>query len=72
MTTRDAAGNGTALLVDDREAARLLSVSRQTLANWRHLSRGPAVVKLNGRTVRYRVADILLYIENATIRRDDP
>ena len=54
--------------VDDREAAKILSSSPQTLRNWRHLGRGPAYSK-RGRMVRYLVADLLEFM---TAGRIDP
>jgi len=47
--------------VNDVEAAMILSVSPQTLRNYRHLGRGPAYSK-RGRMVRYRVADLLSFM----------
>jgi len=44
--------------VNDVEAAKILSVSPQSLRNWRHLGRGPAYSK-KSRLVRYRVQDLL-------------
>jgi predicted site-specific integrase-resolvase len=44
--------------LNDGEAAKLIGVSRQTLANWRHLGRGPAYIK-QGRMVRYCQQDLL-------------
>ena len=46
--------------VDSAEAAKLLGVTRKTLANWRSLGIGPQYLKYGGRLgpVRYRVADL--------------
>jgi len=47
--------------VNDRQAARIIDASPQTLRNWRHLGKGPAYSK-RGRMVRYRVADLLAFM----------
>jgi hypothetical protein len=52
--------------VNDVEAAEILSVSPQTLRNFRHLSKGPAYSK-RGRMVRYRVVDLLEYMNSGRI-----
>lgn len=52
--------------VNDVEAAKILSVSPQTLRNYRHLGRAPAYHK-RGRMVRYKVADLLEFMEAGRI-----
>jgi hypothetical protein len=52
--------------VNDVEAAKILSVSAQTLRNFRHLAKGPIYCK-RGRMVRYRVKDLLDYMEAGRI-----
>jgi len=47
--------------LNDREAAKLLSLSPQTLRNWRTQSRGPAYIKA-GRAIRYAVEDLRDYM----------
>jgi len=54
-------------LLTQREASDILRIPVRTLEQWRHLSRGPAFVKV-GHAVRYRVADLLAYIDQNTIR----
>ena len=44
-------------VLTEKEASKILSVGRQTLANWRHLGCGPAYLRMN-RRVGYRVKDI--------------
>lgn len=46
-------------LIDEREAAAILGVSRKTLLNWRALRRGPRYRKIGARLVRYHVADLV-------------
>lgn len=52
--------------VNDVEAAKILSVSPQSLRNWRHLGKGPAYTK-RGRMVRYLVKNLFLYMEEGFI-----
>jgi hypothetical protein len=59
-----------ATYVNDREASRIIGVARQTLANWRHLQKGPCYVK-GGRVVRYAVSDLLAYMEARKIGTQD-
>lgn len=47
--------------VNDIEAAKILSVSPQTMRNYRHLGKGPAYSK-RGRMVRYRVSDLMAFM----------
>ena len=54
---------------DGKGAAKRLKVAEQTLANWRHLRKGPAYIKMSGGKIIYREADLDAYL-NA--RRIDP
>jgi DNA-binding transcriptional regulator YiaG len=44
-------------LLSEKEAARILGLSRQTLANWRCTRKGPAYHKLSNR-VLYSLEDL--------------
>lgn len=55
-------------LLSPKEVSKLIGRAEQTLANERSTRRGLAYVKI-GRSVRYRLADVLAYIE---ARRIDP
>lgn len=48
------------------EAASLLNVSTSTLQAWRRAGTGPAFVQHSGRTIRYRVSDLLNHQAEAT------
>ena len=50
----------------EKKAAKTMGVAVQTLRNWRHLRKGPAYIKL-GRSVRYRIEDLLDFIEKNRI-----
>lgn len=52
--------------VNDVEAAKILSVSPQSLRNWRFQGRGPAYSK-RGRMVRYQVQDLLDFMSSGRI-----
>jgi excisionase family DNA binding protein len=54
------------LLTPD-EAAEWLSVSAETLAQWRSQRRGPPYVKLEGRLVRYRIVELEAYLEERLV-----
>lgn len=57
-------------LLSTREAGAYLGgYSERTLAKWRHLRVGPPWIKLSGRRVRYRPADLDAYVE---ARVNDP
>ncbi len=51
------------LLVDEQEAARMLGYTVRTLRNWRFKGRGPRFVRVNARSIRYRIQDLEAWIE---------
>jgi hypothetical protein len=55
-------------IVTEQKAAEELKLAVQTLRNWRHQRRGPAYLKF-GRSVRYKIDDLLEYKER---HRVDP
>lgn len=66
MTEKTAATTDRLLSV--AHAAHLLGVAKGTLANWRSMGMGPPFIRLNGgRAVRYRLSDLLAYLETHTI-----
>lgn len=50
-------------LLTPKEAAAFLKVSTSTLRYWRTIRRGPAFVKLESGTFRYRQSDLMAYID---------
>ena len=52
-------------LLKPAEAAVFLGVHSNTLRSWRSAGTGPRYVQHTGRTIRYRVADLLLQREDA-------
>ena len=76
MTTWHGTGNGGTVLymvtqkrveslVSARQAAGLLGVSEATLKQWRLRDRGPAYVRLGGRTVRYERSALIDWARRA-------
>jgi predicted DNA-binding transcriptional regulator AlpA len=54
-------------LLTPEETATFLSVSPETLAQWRSQQRGPHFIKLEGRLVRYRLSDLESYLEGQSV-----
>jgi excisionase family DNA binding protein len=54
-------------LLTEREVSELLRVPVQTLRNHRSRREGLPFVRPNGRSIRYRLADVRRYIEAATV-----
>ena len=52
-------------LLKPSEAAAFLGVHSNTLRSWRATGTGPHFVQHTGRTIRYRVADLLAHREDA-------
>jgi len=61
-------------LLTTKEAAALIKVAPATLVDWRHDRKGPKYFKLNGRMVRYRLSDILAWLDQVLepVRPDRP
>jgi hypothetical protein len=51
-------------LLDPNEVAALLKVRPTTLGKWRHFRLGPRYYKMHGQLVRYRLGDLLDWIES--------
>ena len=50
-------------LLNEKQAAHLLGISPKTLRNWRYEGRGPVYRKTGRGAIRYRISDILKFIE---------
>ena len=61
------AGSVPKLLLTPNDAADFLSISPETLAQWRSQQRGPHFIKLEGRLVRYRLTDLESYLEERSV-----
>jgi predicted DNA-binding transcriptional regulator AlpA len=45
-------------LLTEKEVAKLLRLSRQTIATWRQLGKGPVYIRVAGGAIRYGMNDI--------------
>ena len=52
-------------LLKPSEAAAFLGVHSNTLRSWRAAGTGPRFVQYTGRTIRYRISDLLDHREDA-------
>jgi len=59
-----------AMWVDEREISRIIGVAIQTLRNWRFQRRGPAYSKV-GRAVRYRLDDVIRFMEERRVSNEN-
>jgi len=57
--------------VNEVEAAKILSLSVQTLRNWRGKKIGPQYIKLSNRCIRYRVVDIQDFVQQHLIMTEE-
>lgn len=53
-------------LLNAGQLATRWGMSRESLAQWRYLGRGPAYVKV-GKRVLYRLSDVLAFEESQTV-----
>ena len=50
------------------ETAEMIGLQPQTLAKWAVVGMGPKFLKLNARVVRYRLSDVLAFLESSDTR----
>ena len=53
-------------LFDAKEAAAYLRITTQTLANWRHVKRGPSYRKMGGK-ILYHEGDLRQFIDSSLV-----
>lgn len=58
-------------LLTPEEAADFLSISAETLAQWRSQRRGPPYIKLEGRLVRYSQSALDSYLGKRNVTTSD-
>jgi len=58
-------------LINEQEAARMLSLATSTLRAWRFQGRGPAYFRIGGKAIRYRVQDVEAYLNDSMVRPTD-
>jgi hypothetical protein len=51
--------------LNTKEAARILKVKPNTMEIWRLKGKGPKFYRISGRTVRYRLSDLMEFVENS-------
>jgi hypothetical protein len=56
--------------LDEGETSSFTRCARQTLANWRHLKKGPPYVKAGGK-VLYRFSDLKEWMESHLIHPEE-
>lgn len=56
-------------LLTIRQLAELLQVPVSTIYRWRHVGEGPRGIRVSGRHVRYRRADVEAFLRQRTERR---
>lgn len=54
-------------ILDTKDAAKFLRLSTKTLENWRCRGFGPRFLKLSRKAVRYRVVDLVSWMDGVTI-----
>lgn len=52
-------------LIDEKEAARLLSLSAAMMRKWRGNGGGPKYFKVGGTAVRYRKSDLIKFLDQS-------
>lgn len=58
-------------LLDTDQAADFLNVPPRRLEAWRLLREGPKYIAFNSRSVRYRMRDLLAYLDAHTVSPED-
>ncbi len=58
--------NQQSVLIDEIQAAEMLSIDRRTLQKWRIEGLGPKFVRLSKKCVRYSLKDISKWIDDRT------
>jgi len=53
-------------MLTEKQVATMLSITQQTLRNWRQQGKGPKYVKVGG-SIRYRYTDVELYLEKNAV-----
>lgn len=54
-------------LLTEREVEADYGIPTKTLQHWRYVGRGPRYLKIEGRLVRYRLADIERWLESYAV-----
>lgn len=57
-------------LLDTSNVSELLGVTKNTLQIWRHQGKGPKYIKLSKRAVRYRMSDVIEWVDHFMIETE--
>jgi len=58
-------------LLTVQQVSELTGISVETLNQWRSLRKGPPFLKIEGRLVRYRRADLVKYLDACRVSASD-
>lgn len=56
------------VLLHDFEVSKILGVSINTLRNWRYQKKGPAFIRMEGRSVMYEQSAVQLYVDKQRVK----
>lgn len=59
-------------LLTTAQAAAFLGLKQNTLEHWRIYGKGPAIVRLSPRTVRYRRLDLEAWVASRVVENNAP
>jgi predicted DNA-binding transcriptional regulator AlpA len=59
-------------LLTTAQAAAFLGLKQNTLQHWRIYGKGPAIVRLSPRAVRYRRSDLESWVESRVVENENP
>jgi hypothetical protein len=54
-------------MLDTPSTAKFLNVPIRTVETWRYRGGGPRYLRLSGRVVRYRLADLIAFLERSAV-----
>jgi len=56
--------------INEKEASRIMGVALQTLRNWRSQRKGPSYFVVSARMIRYRLSDLIDFMEQRKVNFD--
>lgn len=63
------ANRNSAPLLTPSQAADWIGLKTDTLRDWRHTGQGPKWIKINRKTIRYRLSDLVAFIAHQEVRQ---
>jgi len=52
------------MLINERQAAEFLGVTKQCMSNWRYTGKGPRYVEVSRKCIRYRMKELKEFVED--------